>query len=170
MQWITKPIPETELVDALEQSLGVPQLIAKLLVQRNITSFETAKDFFRPSLSALHDPFLMKDMELAVKRIQKAITAQERIMIYGDYDVDGTTSVALLFSYLKTYLDEILCYIPDRYTEGYGISQKGIDTAKEKKISMHSLKELQEALKESIKIEDYEKATVLRDEIKRRTS
>ena len=97
MQWIPKPIPETELVDALEQSLGVPQLIAKLLVQRNITSFETAKDFFRPSLSALHDPFLMKDMELAVKRIQKAITAQERIMIYGDYDVDGTTSVALLF-------------------------------------------------------------------------
>jgi len=136
MQWIPKPIPETELVDALEQSLGVPQLIAKLLVQRNITSFETAKDFFRPSLSALHDPFLMKDMELAIKRIQKAITAQERIMIYGDYDVDGTTSVALLFSYLKTYLDEILCYIPDRYTEGYGISQKGIDTAKEKKISL----------------------------------
>ena len=129
MRWTLKPIPDAKLVTSLQKSLQVDFLVANLLVQRGIETYEDAKDFFRPSLAGLHDPFLMKDMGKAVNRIQKALVANERILVFGDYDVDGTTSVALMSSYLKTKSDEVATYIPDRYDEGYGVSYKGIDFA-----------------------------------------
>jgi len=107
-----------------------------MLVQRGIENFEDAKKFFRPSLDDLHDPFLMKDMDLAIDRIEKAIASEENIMVYGDYDVDGTTSVALLSSYLKSFYPNVASYIPDRYEEGYGVSYKGIDFAADNDISL----------------------------------
>jgi single-stranded-DNA-specific exonuclease len=115
----------------LSESLGIDEILAILLVQRGITNFEEAKNFFRPSLSQLHDPFLMKDMDKAVDRLQKAMNNGEKILIYGDYDVDGTTAVALIYTYLKNFVNKkkIEFYIPDRYEEGYGISYKGIDYA-----------------------------------------
>ena len=129
MRWTLKPIPDSQKVNALSKDLNVDPLVAYLLVQRGIETFEEAKSFFRPSLEELHDPFLMKDMDKAVDRVQKAIENGENILIYGDYDVDGTTSVALLSSYLKTYYPNVSTYIPDRYDEGYGVSYKGIDFA-----------------------------------------
>ncbi len=131
MRWTLKPIPEPEKVNSLSRALKVEPLIASLLVQRGIETFEEAQRFFRPSLDDLHDPFLMKDMDKAVLRIEKAIENEENILIYGDYDVDGTTSVALLSSYLKSYYPNIATYIPDRYDEGYGVSYKGIDYAED---------------------------------------
>ncbi len=129
MRWTLKPKPEPKLVNTLSEELGVAPIIATLLVQRGITNYQEAKNFFRPNLLQLHDPFLMKDMDKAVTRIEKAITNQENILIYGDYDVDGTTSVALLSSYLKTFYPNVATYIPDRYTEGYGVSYQGIEFA-----------------------------------------
>ena len=129
MRWTLKPIPDSQKVNALSKDLNVEPLVAYLLVQRGIETFEEAKSFFRPSLEELHDPFLMKDMDKAVERIQKAIENGENILVYGDYDVDGTTSVALMSSYLKTYYPNVSTYIPDRYDEGYGVSYKGIDFA-----------------------------------------
>lgn len=129
MRWTLKPKHDDEQVMALAEILKVDGLIAQLLLQRGITSYEEAKKFFRPQLSDLHDPFIMKDMELAVKRIEHAIQANENILVYGDYDVDGTTAVALLSSYLLTLYPNVATYIPDRYTEGYGISYSGIDFA-----------------------------------------
>lgn len=131
MRWTLKPKPNPETVKQLQEALNVDQAIAKLLVQRGITNFEDAKTFFRPNLNQLHDPYLMKDMDKAVARIEAAIKAGENIMVYGDYDVDGTTSVALMSSYLKTKTPNIATYIPDRYDEGYGISYKGIDFAED---------------------------------------
>ena len=119
-----------ELVLQLAQSLGISQVLAKLLVTRQVTSFEEAKAFFRPSLSNLHDPFLMRDMDKAIARIFKAIEAKQRILVYGDYDVDGTTAVSLVYSFLLNHTKELDYYIPDRYAEGYGISFQGIDFAK----------------------------------------
>jgi single-stranded-DNA-specific exonuclease len=110
--------------------------LASLLVQRNIDTFKKAKEFFRPSLEDLHDPFLLKDMDRAVSRIEKAIIDNENILIYGDYDVDGTTSVSLVSSYLKTITNHIATYIPDRYDEGYGISYQGIDFASDNNFSL----------------------------------
>lgn len=136
MNWINKPTPDESDVTALQSALKIPRIIAHLLVQRGIKTFEQARLFFKPKLSDLHDPFLMKDMDLAVDRILKAINNQEKIMVYGDYDVDGTTSVALLSSFLKNHSRHIQTYIPDRYTEGYGISFKGIDVAKETNCSL----------------------------------
>lgn len=136
MRWTLKPKPDQETVMQLSQVLGVEKAIASLLVQRGITSFEEAKKFFRPSLKDLHDPFIMQDMELAVARIEKAIEEGENIMVYGDYDVDGTTSVALVSSYLKSFYPNVATYIPDRYDEGYGISYKGIDFAADNDISL----------------------------------
>ena len=107
-----------------------------LLIQRGIETFEEAKDFFRPDLKDLHDPFLMKDMDKAVARIEEAILNKENILVYGDYDVDGTTSVALMSSYLLTYYSNVATYIPDRYDEGYGISYKGIDFAEDNNFSL----------------------------------
>ena len=129
MRWTIKPKPETSKVEAIQKALQVDEVVASLLVQRGYDTFEKAKAFFRPSLDHLHNPFLMKDMDKAVKRIQKAINDDEQILVYGDYDVDGTTSVALMYSYLKTKTDKVATYIPDRYDEGYGVSYQGIDFA-----------------------------------------
>lgn len=136
MRWTIAPAPDREKVTELAHALNVSSVIASLLVQRGIDSFEKAKQFFRPSLEDLHDPFLMKDMELAVHRIEKAIEEGENILVYGDYDVDGTTSVALMSSYLETVSDRIATYIPDRYSEGYGVSYQGIDYASDNDISL----------------------------------
>lgn len=129
MRWTLKPKPDPEKVESLSKILNVDPIISTLLVQRGINTYEDAKAFFRPTLDGLHDPYLMKDMDKAVWRIEKAIANQENIMVYGDYDVDGTTSVALLSSFLKSYYPNVSTYIPDRYDEGYGISYKGIDFA-----------------------------------------
>jgi len=129
MRWTLKPKPDSQKVETLQKGLQVDSITASLLVQRGIETYEDAKTFFRPSLSDLHDPFLMKDMDKAVARIEQALVNNENILVYGDYDVDGTTSVALVSSYLKTRQDNIATYIPDRYDEGYGISYKGIDFA-----------------------------------------
>ncbi|HZJ35962.1 MAG TPA: single-stranded-DNA-specific exonuclease RecJ [Gillisia sp.] len=136
MRWTLKPKPNRETLSKLASDLGVEIPIASMLVQRGIENFEDAKKFFRPSLDDLHDPFLMKDMDLAINRIEKAIASEENIMVYGDYDVDGTTSVALLSSYLKSFYPNVATYIPDRYDEGYGISYKGIDFAADNDISL----------------------------------
>jgi single-stranded-DNA-specific exonuclease len=136
MRWKLKPEINPQITLKLAQELGVDNIIAKLLVQRGIHSFEQAKAFFRPSLTDLHDPFLMKDMDLAVARIENAIKNNENILIYGDYDVDGTTSVSLISSYLKTIYPNIATYIPDRYTEGYGVSFKGIDFADDNDVTL----------------------------------
>ncbi len=129
MRWTFKPEPNPKKIAALAKDLNVDRTIAKILVQRGIETYEQAKDFFRPTLDNLHDPFLMKNMDKAVKRIQKALKNEENILIYGDYDVDGTTSVALMASYLRTKTNNIGTYVPDRDSEGYGISFKGIDFA-----------------------------------------
>ena len=130
-RWILAQDVDKQLVKGLSESLGIDEKLAILLVQRGITNYDEAKDFFRPSLEHLHDPFLMKDMDKAVDRLQRAITGGEKILIYGDYDVDGTTAVALIYTYLKNIVNKkkIEFYIPDRYEEGYGISYKGIDYA-----------------------------------------
>lgn len=129
MRWTLKPKPEAKKVETLQKALQVDAITATLLLQRGIETYEDAKTFFRPSFKDLHDPFLMKDMDKAVDRIKNAIANNENILVYGDYDVDGTTSVALLSSYLKTRTENVATYIPDRYDEGYGISYKGIDFA-----------------------------------------
>jgi len=131
MRWTLKPKPESSKIEALQKALQVDPIVAILLLERGIETFEEAKKFFRPSLTDLHDPFLMKDMDKAVARIEKAIANKENILVYGDYDVDGTTSVALMASYLKTRHELVLTYIPNRYDEGYGISYKGINFALE---------------------------------------
>lgn len=136
MRWTLKPKPENHKVVALKEALQVDELVAFLLVQRGITSFEEAKKFFRPSLEDLHDPYLMKDMDKAVERIEMALEKGENILVYGDYDVDGTTSVALMSTYLKTHTNNIATYIPDRYEEGYGISFQGIDFAHDNDFSL----------------------------------
>ena len=136
MRWKLKPEPDSLKVKELSQALGIEEPLGKLLVQRGIESFNEAKDFFRPSLEKLHDPFLMKDMDKAVARIEKAITNGEHIMVYGDYDVDGTTSVALMSSYLLETYEMVTTYIPDRYDEGYGVSYKGIDFAADNDVSL----------------------------------
>jgi len=127
--WIIKQQGDEKVLQHLQEALGVERPIACLLEQRGIKTFDEAKKFFRPELSHLHDPFLMKDMDRAIERISRAIASGEKIMIYGDYDVDGTTAVALVYSYFKQYFPEVFYYIPDRYDEGYGISIKGIDFA-----------------------------------------
>jgi len=129
MRWTLKPKPKLGDIQKLSDVLQVEELVAQLLLQRGIGTYEAAKQFFRPQLSDLHDPFLMKDMEEAVARIEMAMARTENILVYGDYDVDGTTAVALLSSYLLEYYPNVATYIPDRYTEGYGVSLQGIDFA-----------------------------------------
>ena len=136
MRWTLKPQPEKEKVEKLAKELQVNSTIASILCQRNIETFEDAKNYFRPNLEQIHDPFLMKDMDVAVSRIETAITNNENILIYGDYDVDGTTAVSLVSSYLKTIYSNIATYIPDRYAEGYGVSYKGIDFAHDNDFSL----------------------------------
>ncbi len=130
-RWILREDYDKEVVKKLAEALGVDEIIATLLVERGITTFEEARCFFRPSLDQLHDPFLMKDMDRAIARINEAVRRRERILIYGDYDVDGTSAVALVYSYLSTFHRNIDFYIPDRDSEGYGISFQGIDYAHE---------------------------------------
>ena len=129
MQWKAKAIPDAKTIVHLQECLGVNQVVACLLAQRGITTFDQAKSFFRPDLSQIHDPFLMKDMDKAVGRLQRAIDTAEPIMVFGDYDVDGTTSVSLLTHFLTEQGLEVTAYVPDRYKEGYGLSIQGIDTA-----------------------------------------
>ncbi|ALU73944.1 single-stranded-DNA-specific exonuclease RecJ [Tenacibaculum dicentrarchi] len=136
MRWTLKQTPDLLKVTQLAKELSVEKTLAKILVQRNIDTFDKAKQFFRPSLDDLHDPFLMKDMELAVQRIEKAIANNENILVFGDYDVDGTTAVSLLSSYLKTIHSNVATYIPDRYAEGYGVSYMGIDFADDNDFSL----------------------------------
>lgn len=129
---IIKPEGEPEDIQRLQEELKIDKVIAGLLAQRGIKNFNEAKRFFRPDLDQLHDPFLMKDMDKAVERLNLAVKNNEKILVYGDYDVDGTTSVALTYSFLKQYYDALDFYIPNRYREGYGISKQGIDYATEK--------------------------------------
>ena len=129
MRWTYKPAPDPDHTAALAASLEVDPLIAGLLVQRGIRDYEQARLFFKPTLGNLHDPFLMKDMDLATVRIERAIENGERILVYGDYDVDGTTAVSLVTEYLQSEYSNVGSYIPDRYLEGYGISFQGIDFA-----------------------------------------
>ena len=136
MRWTLKTAPNEKKVSQLSNDLSVDPILASLLVQINIDTFKKANEFFRPSLEYLHDPFLLKDMDRAVSRIEKAIIDNENILIYGDYDVDGTTSVSLVSSYLKTITNHIATYIPDRYDEGYGISYQGIDFASDNNFSL----------------------------------
>ena len=136
MRWTLKPRPEQKRIDQLAEALKVDALVAQLLLQRGINNYDEAKMFFRPHLAHLHDPFLMKDMDLAVARIETAMAKQENILVFGDYDVDGTTAVALVSSYLLQYYPNVATYIPDRYSEGYGISHQGIDFAEDNSFSL----------------------------------
>jgi single-stranded-DNA-specific exonuclease len=136
MRWTFKPQPDPLLVEALQESLQIDALTARLLVQRGITTFDQARQFFRPSIADLHDPFLMKDMDLAVIRIELALAKQEKILVFGDYDVDGTTAVSLVSAYLKTRTTQVATYIPDRYIEGYGVSFQGIDFATDNEFTL----------------------------------
>jgi single-stranded-DNA-specific exonuclease len=136
MRWTLKSKPEKELVQKLQNELQVDETIATLLIQRGVETYEQARTFFRPNLSDLHNPYLMKDMDKAVSRIEKAIENRENILVFGDYDVDGTTAVSLVSSYLKSFYPNVATYIPDRYDEGYGISYKGIDYADDNGISL----------------------------------
>jgi single-stranded-DNA-specific exonuclease len=130
-KWMIRDKADLETVESLGKEINVNLTLANMLVNRKVDSFQKAKDYFRPDLDKLHDPFLMKDMDRAVKRLQSAIQNDEKIMVYGDYDVDGTTSVALVFGYLREFYPNVDFYIPDRYKEGYGISEKGVRYAAE---------------------------------------
>ena len=136
MRWTLKPKPQPDKVIKLQELLQVDESIASLLVQRGIDTYEEAKTFFRPSLDDLHDPYLMKDMDKAVSRIEQAVADDENILVYGDYDVDGTTAVSLMSSYLLSFYSNVATYIPDRYDEGYGISYQGIDFANDNDFSL----------------------------------
>ncbi|NHB69878.1 single-stranded-DNA-specific exonuclease RecJ [Perlabentimonas gracilis] len=135
-RWNYKEAGNPSTVEGLMNSLGIDRILANLLAQRGIETYEQAKKFFRPALEDLYDPFLMKGMQEAVARIEKAIAAGEKILVYGDYDVDGTTAVALVYSFLRKYVNSVATYIPDRYSEGYGISYTGIDFAIEQGYSL----------------------------------
>jgi single-stranded-DNA-specific exonuclease len=135
-RWLYKTIPSTQQVEEMSKAINLNSYLSAILVQRGISDFETARKFFRPSLDQLHDPFLMQDMEAAVDRIQQAINKNEKILIYGDYDVDGTTAVALVYQYLTTFYAPVEYYIPDRHAEGYGVSETGIRWADENGFSL----------------------------------
>ena len=135
-KWIIREQADPAKVERLATEVGIDRVLAELLVKRGVETFEQARSFFRPNLADLHDPFLMKDMDVAVERLHKAITGGENILIYGDYDVDGTTAVALVHSFIKRFTSRIDFYIPDRYDEGYGVSIKGIDWAAQNGFSL----------------------------------
>ena len=130
-KWIVKEVPDPDTVARLSAEVGIDSVLSTLLVQRGIRTFEQARAFFRPNLASLHDPFLMKDMDKAVERLKKAVDGKEKILVYGDYDVDGTTAVSLVYSFLSRFTKKIDYYIPDRYDEGYGLSIKALDWAAE---------------------------------------
>lgn len=135
-KWIFSDSPDINAIDQLSKKINVNPVLTKILLQRGIASYEEAKAFFRPELDELHDPFLMKDMEKAVQRIDAALEQQENILVYGDYDVDGSTSVAMMYSFICSIYDKVGYYIPDRYAEGYGISTQGIEYAAENGYSL----------------------------------
>ncbi len=135
-RWSYKSTPNPQIVSNLSQSLSIDKALATMLVQRGITDFDEAKDFFRPQIEHLHDPFLMADMEKAVERLMEAIENGEKIMVYGDYDVDGTTAVALVYGFLSTFYGNLEYYNPDRYEEGYGVSVQGIEWASAQGVSL----------------------------------
>jgi single-stranded-DNA-specific exonuclease len=135
-RWHIHPNENTAAADQLQVALSIDRIVSNLLVQRGISDFQNAKSFFRPDLNELHDPFLMKGMNIAIERIEQAIERNEKILIFGDYDVDGTTAVSLVYSFFKAHTSNIRYYIPDRYKEGYGISFKGIDYAAENGYSL----------------------------------
>jgi single-stranded-DNA-specific exonuclease len=135
-RWNYKPLPDVREVERMSRLINVNPYLTSILLQRGIADLESARRFFRPSLDQLHDPFLMRDMDKAVDRIHSAISKGERILIYGDYDVDGTTSVALVLSYLRTFYSHCDFYIPDRYAEGYGVSEAGVIWAEQQGFSL----------------------------------
>lgn len=137
-QWIFKTYTEEQKKqsDKLSKELGISPILSGLLIDRGVSTFEEARAYFRPDLDNLHDPFLMADMDKAVERLTQAINNKEKILVYGDYDVDGTTSVSLVYKFIKSFYDNVEYYIPDRYDEGYGISYKGIDYAVKKDMSL----------------------------------
>ena len=135
-RWVAKPLPQREVLHSLEKEISTTAVLHKLMGQRGVSDMESYKAFFVPSLDALHPPFQMKGMSEAVNRLTKAISNQEHILVYGDYDVDGTTSVALVYSFLTNLPVKVSYYIPDRFAEGYGISKKSIEWAKEENISL----------------------------------
>lgn len=135
-RWSYKPVPDREIVKVLSKELSVDETLASMLVQRGVYDFEQAKNFFRPQLQHLHDPFLMADMTKAVERLGEAISKGQKIMVYGDYDVDGTTAVALVYGFLSTFYTNLEYYNPDRYIEGYGVSLQGIEWAAEQGVSL----------------------------------
>lgn len=135
-RWVYNEMPIAEKIAELGKKLNVNTYLSAVLLQRGISDYETAKNFFRPSFEHLHDPYLMQDMDKAVQRLARAIERQERILIYGDYDVDGTTAVAVVYSYLKSFYPHCDFYIPDRYTEGYGVSEAGIIWAEQNGYSL----------------------------------
>lgn len=130
-KWVMKEPADPAKVERLATEVGIDRVLAELLVKRGVETFDQARVFFRPSLSDLHDPFLMKDMDVAVDRLHRAVISGERILVYGDYDVDGTTAVALMYSFLKSLTPQVDFYVPDRNDEGYGVSIKGLDWAAE---------------------------------------
>ncbi len=135
-RWAEIPLTTPELIPELQASLQINEVLARLLVLRGVHNYDEARDFFRPNIHHLHDPFLMQDMEQAIERIEQAISHQEKILVFGDYDVDGTTAVALVYRFFSKYHSQLEYYIPDRYLEGYGISYKGIDYAAENRFSL----------------------------------
>lgn len=135
-RWLVKTPVDNTTVEGFRSELKVDRIVAELLLQRGINTYQGAEDFFRPKLSQLHDPFLMKDMQKAVDRVNQAIEKNEKILLFGDYDVDGTTAVALMYSFLVNQYDNLDYYIPDRYAEGYGVSFIGIDFAKANNFSL----------------------------------
>lgn len=135
-RWVQKPKKNVDNINKLKDELGVNSIIAELLLNRDVETFEQAREFFRPSLTHLHDPFLMKGMDAAIARIERAIGNNEKILIYGDYDVDGTTAVSVVYNFFRNFHSRLEYYIPDRYKEGYGISTEGIDYAHEQGFSL----------------------------------
>ena len=135
-RWVLNQVADEQQINDLSDALGYSKILCNLLIQRGITNKNDAQSFFNPKIEDLHDPFLMKDMDKAINRLNLAVKNKEQILIYGDYDVDGTTSVALVYSFLKNYCSNIDYYIPDRYKEGYGVSLKGIEYAEENKYTL----------------------------------
>ena len=135
-QWSLIPAADPEKASRLAAELGIDRVLADLLVQRGVETFDQARRFFRPRLEDLHDPFLMTDMDKAVERLHQAITGGEKILVYGDYDVDGTTAVAQLYSFIRHFTPKVDFYIPDRYDEGYGLSYKALDWASDNGIGL----------------------------------
>ena len=135
-KWIIREKADPKAVESLGKEINLNQTLANMLVNRGVDTFQKAKDFFRPDPDKLHDPYLMKDMDKAVERLALAIRKEEKILVYGDYDVDGTTSVAMFYGFLKQFYSHVSFYIPDRYKEGYGISEKGVRFAAENNFSL----------------------------------